>query len=147
MGPGVGYGAAMSMDARRIARAYYAHSGRSLCADMHALASNPQGVVVFLPRLVALMKPVEHSRPEGWLELASSPPGADAWYIHLLAGDLEWAREVGRGLPVYPWLCFQRGARSDTLHRWRWERFVSASQHEHIQKDNDRYGIQKAIGY
>ncbi len=120
-----GYGAAMSTDARSMACRYYAGSGRNLGDDMAALAANPQGVVVFLPRLVALMKPVEHARPESWLALGSSPHGADAWYVHLLAGELAWALQLGRSLPAYPWLCFQRGARSTALHRWRWSRVVS----------------------
>ncbi len=123
------YGAAMSTDARSVARRYYTGSGRSLEADVAALATNPQGVVVFLPRLVALMKPVEHARPQDWLALAHSPQGADAWYVHLLVGDLAWARRLGRGLPAHRWLCFQRGARNATLHRWSWERFVPALHH------------------
>ncbi len=123
------YGAAMSTDARSRARSYYAGSGRSLEADMAALAANPQGVVVFHPRLVALMKPVAYAHSEHWLELSSSPPEADAWYIHLLSGDMAWARQLGADLPAYPWLCFQRGVRSATLHRWSWERLVPATQH------------------
>ncbi len=114
----------MSTDARSLARSYYAGSGRSLEDDMAALSGNPQGVVVFLPRLVALMAPVDHARPMDWLALSSSPQGADAWYIHLLAGDLALARQLGSGLAAYPWLCFQRGARGATLHRWRWSRVV-----------------------
>ncbi len=96
---------------------------------MEALAANPRGVVIFLPRLVVLMKPVEHARPQDWLNLALSPAGADAWYVHLLVGDLAWARQLGCGLPAFRWLCFQRGTRSAILHRWRWERFVPSAQH------------------
>ncbi len=95
---------------------------------MAALAANPQGIAVFLPRLVVLMKPVEHNHPEGWLLLGSSPERADAWYVHLLVGDLAWARQLGRGLSAYPWLCFQRGARNSILHRWSWERLVRTFQ-------------------
>ncbi len=117
---------AMSEDARSSARRYYDGSERSLRVDMAALAANPHGVVVFLPRLVALMKPVESARPETWLALAEHSDGADAWYVHLLVGDLAFARQLGADLPAYPWLCFQRGARSSMLHRWRWARFVSS---------------------
>ncbi len=117
---------AMSTDARREARRYYEGSGRSLGDDVAQLTSNPLGVVVFLPQLVALLKPVEHTRPEQWLALGSSPLGADAWYVHLLVGDLALARQWGAGLHAYPWLCFQRGARSSALHRWNWQRVVSA---------------------
>ncbi len=115
----------MSSDARNTARRYYAGSGYSLAADMSALAANPQGVVIFLPRLVVLAKPVEHDHPEQWLDLGSSPPGADAWYVHLLAGELAHVRPIVRSLPAYPWLCFQRGLRHEAIHRWSWARFVS----------------------
>ncbi len=123
-----GYGAAMSTDARSTARRYYEGSGRSLVADAAALAGNPQGVVILLPRLVVLMKPVEHAHPEQWLQLESSPPGADAWYVHLLAGDFSLACQLGRQLPVYHWLCFQRGARSGRWHRCNWARLLRASR-------------------
>ncbi len=96
---------------------------------MAALAANPQGVVVFLPRLVALMKPVEHARPQDWLALDTSPHGADAWYVHLLVGDLQWARQIGRSLPAFRWLCFQRGARNACLHRLSWARFLQQEHH------------------
>ncbi len=116
----------MSSDARSLARRYYEGSGRILESDMVALASNPQGVVVFMPRLVALMAPVNHACPQNWLALSSSPKGADAWYVHLLVGDLTLARRLGSGLAAYPWLCFQRGARSSSLHRWSWSRLVTS---------------------
>ena len=121
--------AAMSPDARRSASLYYAGSGRSLTADLAALAANPSGVIVWLPQLVALMKPVNHTCPERWQALAESPAGADAWFVHLLTGELSLARQMGVRLPRLPWLCFQRGARSATLHRWRWARFVPTSEH------------------
>ncbi len=121
------YGGAMSTDARSTARRYYEGSGRSLGADVAALAANPQGVIVWHPQLVALMKPVEAACPQDWEQLACPVPGADAWYVHLLVGDLALARALGAGLPALRWLCFQRGARSSTLHRWSWERFVPTS--------------------
>ncbi len=122
--------AAMSSDARSRARQYYEGSGRSLGADVAALAANPQGVVVLLPQLVVLMKAVKRTCPQHWQELDSSPHGADAWYVHLLVGDLSLAQELARGLHAFPWLCFQRGARSAALHQWSWARFVSALPHD-----------------
>ncbi len=133
------YAAPMSPDARRSAHRYYAGSGRSLAADMAALAANPSGVVVWLPQLVALMKPVEHARPESWQALAESPAGADAWYIHLLTGELAVARQVGALLPPLRWLCFQRGARSAAVHKWHWARLISTPEH---QATRTHYGIQ-----
>ncbi len=123
------YAAAMSTDARNTARRYYEGSGRRLEDDMAALAANPQGVVVFLPRLVALMKPVEHTESQPWLRLAAPAPQADAWYIHLLVGELAWARLQARSLPPLRWLCYQRGARGSTLYRRSWARFVQQEQH------------------
>ncbi len=114
----------MSPDARDRARCYYDGSGRSLAADLAALADNPLGVVVFMPRLVALLKPVCHESPQEWEQLRYSPAGADAWYVHLLVGELGLARRLGAGLARYPWLCFQRGARNACLHRWHWKRVV-----------------------
>ncbi len=114
----------MSPDARDRARQYYSGSGRSMAADMAALAANPHGVLVLLPKLVALLKPVRRDRPQDWGALAHSPAGADAWYVHLLVGDLRLARRLGAGLERYPWLCFQRGARNACLHSWQWRRVV-----------------------
>ncbi len=115
----------MSSDARSTAQLYYAGSGRRMEDDVAALALNPQAVVIFLPRLVVLMKPVCAAAPlQVWQQLGSSPHGADAWYVHLLVGDFALARQVARMLPVYPWLCFQRGMRSEALHRVAWARFV-----------------------
>ncbi len=105
---------------------------------MAALAANPRGVVVLMPQLVVLMKPAELCRPERWLELGHSPAAADAWYVHLLAGDLGLARALGRLLEPLPWLCFQRGARSPRLHCRRWARFIS-NPHTHTSKNH--YGI------
>ena len=114
----------MSQDARDRARAYYGGSGRDMAADCAALSANPQGVLVLLPRLVALLKPVRHDRPQDWDRLAHSPASADAWYVHLLAGDLRLAMRLGAGLRRHDWLCFQRGARNARLHRWPWRRLV-----------------------
>ncbi len=135
------YGAAMSSDARSTARHYYAGSGFSLAADMAALAANPQGIVIFLPQLVVLAKPVEHDHPEQWVDLGTSPQGADAWYVHLLAGELAQARQIARRLPAYPWLCFQRGARSAAIHRRSWARFVNRLHPQPQIERNTPYGI------
>ncbi len=114
----------MSPDARDRAKQYYEGSGRCLAADVAALSVNPRGVVVLLPGLVALLKPVSHCHPQEWDALVASPPVADAWYVHLLVGELRLARQLAQGLEPYPWLCFQRGARNACLHRWAWRRVV-----------------------
>lgn len=110
----------MSRDARILAARYYAGSPRDLAADVAALSRNPQGVVLYSPQLVALMKPVLSRRPREWQELDTPCPQADAWYVHLLAGKLELALNLGHLLPELPLLCFQRGSRSSVIHRHRW---------------------------
>lgn len=107
---------AMETDARLAAQRYYRGSGRRLQADVAALLRHPGGVVLYSPRLVALMKPVLHHQPERWEQLGEVCAEADGWYVHLLAGDMKWARELVTGLPLLPWLCFRRGLRSHRAH-------------------------------
>lgn len=110
----------MSRDARILAEHYYTGSSRVLSDDLAALGRNPQGVAMYSPMLVALMRPVCSSSPRDWQELATPCPEADAWYVHLLAGELSLALKLGNRLPEFPLLCFQRGARSCVIHRHRW---------------------------
>ena len=92
--------------------------------DLAVLAAHPQGIVLLMPRLVVLMKPVCSNAPEQWTELALISPAADAWYIHLLVGDLRLARRMAATLPPLRWLCFQRGLRAPTPHRHPWQAFL-----------------------
>ena len=118
----------MSKDARELAALYYAGSGRSLAADVAALSLNPRGIIIITPRLFALMRPVCSRRPESWAEhLSLDIPAADAWYVHLLAGDLQLALQLGSTLPSLPLLCFQRGRRSARLHRHSWRRVLNSN--------------------
>lgn len=112
----------MSTDAREIARRYYEASGRSLETDLATLSVNPEGVVVFLPQLVVLMKPVVSIRPNDWVQLGDIPLSADGWYVHLLVGDLSLARRLAWLLPGRRWLCFHRGTRNASCHRLCWNR-------------------------
>ncbi|MBR1982583.1 MAG: hypothetical protein IKA23_07520 [Akkermansia sp.] len=118
----------MDTDARFLARQYYQHAGRNMDADLSALAANPQGIVVMLPRLVVLMKSVQSRQPDQWAELADAPEQADAWYVHLLVGDLQLARALAVILPPRRWLCFQRGLRNNAPHRLPWLRTIT-TQH------------------
>ena len=54
-------------------------------------------------------------------------PAADAWYVHLLTGDLQLALQLGSTLPSLPLLCFQRGRRSARLHRHSWRRVLNSN--------------------
>lgn len=110
----------MSRDARIAAAEYYEHFCRSFAADVEALHSNPRGVVLLSPRLVVLMKPAVSYRPQDWWLLRESPPEADAWYVHLLTGDLQLALHLAHTLPPLRWLCFQRGRRNGAVHRLPW---------------------------
>lgn len=110
----------MSTDARAAAAAYYEHSYRSFAKDVEDLRSNPQGVVVLTPRLVVLMMPALSYDPDSWRNLRVSPPGADAWYVHLMAGDVSLALHAAHVLPPLRWLCFIRGRRNNHVHRLPW---------------------------
>lgn len=114
-----------SRDARLLAQSYYAGSGRRFEDDLRALALSPAGVAVCTPRLVALMKAVHSgSDPLQWMDgpEAATP---DAWYIHLLAGDLRLAFSWARGLPPLRYFCFQRGLRGERVHILPWGRLPS----------------------
>ena len=114
----------MSTDSRSEAYRYYHESGRNLAADVHALISNPRGILVFTPELVVLMKPVLLSEELLWGELADNPPEADAWYVHLLVGNVAMARQMASALPPLEWLCFQRGRRNNQPHIYHWEHLL-----------------------
>ena len=117
----------MNTDARIQAQQYYQAADRDMAADLEALSQHSQGIILLMPQLVALMKPVDSSAPATWQELALHAPGADAWYVHLLVGDLLLARRLAAGLPPLRWLCFQRGRRSTRPHRLPWSAFLHQS--------------------
>ena len=112
----------MNTDARLTALQYYARSGRHAAEDIAALMQNPQGVFLFTPDLVVLMKPADSKNPAAWGKLDESPVAADGWYVHLLCGKLPLARKLAWLLPAYRWVCFQRGTRNAKAHRMRWSR-------------------------
>ena len=114
----------MNTDARTRAWEYYQAAGRNMDADLAALAEHPQGVVLFMPQLVVLMKPVCSRQVDQWTNLPLVFPQADAWYVHLLVGDLRMARRMATSLPPLRWLCFQRGRRSGAPHRLPWHAFI-----------------------
>lgn len=89
----------MKPDARVQAQQYYLAAGRDMEADLAALAAHPQGVVLMMPQLVALMKPVQSTEPHLWPLLEHVFHAADAWYVHLLVGDLGIARHMATALP------------------------------------------------
>ena len=114
----------MSADARIQARDYYLAAGRDMEEDLAALAAHPQGVLLFTPHLVAMLKPVCSKSVEHWPQLQHIFPQADGWYIHLLVGNLRMARHMAAALPPLQWLCFQRGLRNTTPHRLPWHAFI-----------------------
>ncbi len=115
----------MNTDARVIAERYYRVGGRELSVDLAALSTNPQGVVIWLPRLVVLMKPVDSRQPGQWDKLSENPVGADGWYVHLLTGELALAGRLMGQVPRLDWACFQRGRRSSAPHRLSWSGLIS----------------------
>ncbi len=115
----------MSYNAPELARLYYEQHGRDFSHDWVSLGRNPRAVLVWLPDLVVLMKPVHRHDDAPWSHLSSSPLDADAWYVHLLVGKLQLACQLGMGLEPLPYLCFQRGMRDDRVHVCRWQVFLS----------------------
>lgn len=130
----------MNADARVQAEQYYRAAGRSMEADLTALQQHPQGVVLLMPQLVALMKPVVNSQPESWQELPLVYPDADGWYVHLLVGNLVLARRLAAELTPLRWLCFQRGLRNARPHRLPWTAFCHQST---THSYHSHYGIQQ----
>lgn len=115
----------MDADARIAARRYYAASSRCLAADVAALMQHPDGVVIFTPCLVALAKPVRSSAPERWERLEEHTAAPDAWFVHLLVGDMAAALQLARRFRPLPYICFRRGLRSTRPHVWRRARILS----------------------
>lgn len=118
----------MNTDARELALQYYQAAGRDMGMDLTSLGEHPGGVILLSPQLVVLMKPVQSKAPETWTQLEHIAPVADAWYVHLLVGNLAWARQLAASLPSKRWLCFHRGLRSDKPHRIPWLRFCNNNQ-------------------
>lgn len=114
----------MRADARKEAKLYYRGSGRQLIADVSSITDNPHGVLVFTPELVVLMKPVVLREELLWSELSDDPAEADAWYVHLLVGNVTLARQLASGLPPLEWLCFQRGRRNRLPHVYHWSNLL-----------------------
>lgn len=119
----------MSKDARTLACAYYAAAGRSLQDDIAALSSHEQGVFLYSPQLVALMRSTSRHDSAPWLHLDTRQTDVDTWYIHLLVGDVRLAQSLGAMLEPLPWLCFQRGLRHPRLHVWPWKSFLRHLKH------------------
>lgn len=117
----------MSTDARELAARYYAAAHRDPAADAAALERHPHGIIVWMPALTALLKPVRSDRPETWEDLTDIPADADAWYIHLLTGDLGMARRMAAALPPLRYACFRRGRRNTTPHRLPWKRLIGTA--------------------
>lgn len=123
------YGGGMNRDARELALCYYRDSARTPAADAEALLAHPHGWVLWTPQLVVLMKRVRSDRPETWETLPHAEEAPDAWYIHLLAGDLSLARRIAAALPPMRYCCFRRGLRNSRPHRLPWQRLCAAPLH------------------
>lgn len=95
-----------------------------MAEDFAALSAHPQSVLLCMPELLVMMKAVRHDRPDTWENLYHEEEAADAWYIHLLAGDLTLARRMAAALPRRRFCCFRRGARHGRAHVLPWERLL-----------------------
>lgn len=112
----------MNRDARALALRYYRGSDRDPAADAEALIAHPHGWLLWTAELAVLMKRVRSDRPETWETLDHVEEAPDAWYIHLLAGDIAQARRMAADLPPMRYCCFRRGLRNRRPHRLPWRR-------------------------
>ena len=110
----------MTPNALESARQYYRINGRNLSDDVNAILSNPHGVLVMTPQMVAILKPVRRREELLWSLLSDDPDEADGWYIHLLVGQLAQARQFAWLLPPLEWCCFHRGRRNRRPHCLPW---------------------------
>lgn len=112
-------------DARKTARDYYRGSGRNVKDDIAAHLL--KGVVVWTPGLAAMARPVRLE----WGDRRVANPfyderGAeyDAWFVHLLCGDLRLASGLAGDMLRFPHIVFQRGLRGSRLRVVEPERFL-----------------------
>lgn len=107
------------MDAREEVREYYRESERYMHDDIEDLIINKQGAVVWtkncciLARMVNTNDPVDEWSYRLW-EVVDNP---DAWYVHVMAGDIKTAMELAKKAQPLPYVVFQRGLRNDKVHK------------------------------
>lgn len=123
----------MWQDARTETNKYYQESGRTLTEDAVTLAGNPRGVLVYSPELVVMMKPVVLGEELLWVDLADNPSEANAWYVHLLVGNVQLARRLASTLPPLKWLCFHRGRRNSRPHVYSWSSLLIHNNRKEIK--------------
>lgn len=107
------------MDAREEVREYYRDSDRYMHDDIEDLIINKQGAVVWTKNCCILARMVNTSDPvDAWSyrlwEVVDNP---DAWYVHVMAGDIKTAMELAKKAQRLPYVVFQRGLRNDKVHK------------------------------
>ncbi len=131
----------MSRDARQRARRYYEHHNRDFQEDIQSLSEHHDAVIIWLPQLVVLATAVNHHHAETWDTLtATSAADCDAWYVHLLIGELSLAMQVAQRLTPRHYLCFHRGLRSQRPHIHRFATFITR---EHIARLQQTTSIER----
>lgn len=105
------------MDAREKMRKYYAPSFRSLVDDISDLVMNKQGVVVWTENCCLLARMVNSKDKDSWEYLWEETEDPDAWYVHLMAGDVKTAMELAKKARPLPFVVFQRGLRDERVHK------------------------------
>lgn len=107
------------MDAREEVKKYYGESYRSLSDDVYYLIINRQGVVIWTERCCVLARMVDSTKGiEAWEDCLWKPESnPDAWYIHMMAGDVNEAIELAMKEQPLPYVVFQRGLRDERIHK------------------------------
>lgn len=112
------------MDAREEVRLYYKNSFRILSDDVIDLVMNRQGVVVWTENCCLLARMVNSKDKDSWECLWEETEDPDAWYVHLMAGDVKVAMELAKKASPLPFVVFQRGLRDERVHKLSMEKLL-----------------------
>ena len=116
------------MNAIEEARKYYDKYTNGELAfrwEVAECAFDNEAAFVCTPELFVMAWPVRSGRDTGWWREHQPCENPDAWYIHLLCGDLKKALEVLPKLAKpLPYVVFQRGARSHKVHKYKYDKLV-----------------------
>lgn len=106
---------------------YYDNSWRSMTDDFEMLIADKNGGFVHMsPEVCIFAKGVDSTMDYRWPELDIEYDNVDAYYIHLMAGSVEAAKELARRMPLKKYIVFHRGHRdeNDRPHKISMVKFI-----------------------
>lgn len=111
------------MNAIQKARDYYFLNGGNYIADFKFQYQFANSVFIWTPELVLIAKPVDTRFDyKAWSKEIFLEP--DAWYVHLLCGNLKLAIQMMQHVNPLPYVVFQRGMRSNKIHKLDWNNLI-----------------------